>query len=659
MRIPDFTVSQFAGLNTFIKDTKTLKAGIATDSKNWVTGKFGDHIEVRRGKLLLGQTRQGGGKITGLDVGTRYDGVQVPFFSHGKKLKYYDATLDDTVEIGSDILGAAADGEDVWFAPYSNLAGSIVYAGSPNSGVFKIPVANPGTAVDQAITDFRFGFLKFGQGRSFAGQRNGTTAGNNDKTGMYLSKVDHALLSDFPAQVMGEAYGTGDAVTTTFSHTLSSISAPKTAMYVSVTDGNETFVDDRNGNMVGNKGGTGTVNYGTGAVSVTFATAPAAAAPITCSYYYEDSTSTVLNFDTSSPAAGLAKIYRQDDGGAFMTALPFLDVTYCFHLLKTWALTLALDDTTSTNLPYRAIGIPYPRAAKETPDGILCLDLSNPSDPKVRRLEIGQNTTNLTIVPTSISDALDLSGNTFSYAVAFRWGDYEIICCQESVNGVPNSYNSVMYVRSVFSGAWDKLDYGVTCLAILNGALIGGDSISNNVYTLFSGFDDDEGSIDNHWQDGQLNLGTNNLKRANFMRVQGLIQKDQNIDVSIILDDGTPVTVFTIEGDGSYVDQGINTAIGSVTIGSTVIGGGGEATAHPFDVTFPIHTDIFQYISARFEATDIGFAAINSYIYKDIRDKGQRSLPIKTIVTDLSLAIAKLWSVANFPWQNTLPWTRA
>jgi hypothetical protein len=193
--ISEITVSQFAGLDTFIKDTKTLKAGIATDSKNWVTGKFGDHIELRRGKLLLGQTRQSGsGKITGLDVGTRYDGVQVPFYSYGKKLKYYDATLDDTVEIGSDILGTPADGEDVWFAPYSNLAGSIVYVGSPNSGVFKIPVANPGTAVNQNITDFRFAFLKFGQGRSFAGQRNGTTAGNNDKTGIYLSRIDHALL---------------------------------------------------------------------------------------------------------------------------------------------------------------------------------------------------------------------------------------------------------------------------------------------------------------------------------------------------------------------------------------------------------------------------------------------------------------------------------
>jgi hypothetical protein len=84
-------------------------------------------------------------------------------------------------------------------------------------------------------------------------------------------------------------------------------------------------------------------------------------------------------------------------------------------------------------------------------------------------------------------------------------------------------------------------------------------------------------------------------------------------------------------GDGDYVDQGINTTIGSETIGTHVIGGGGEATAHPFDVTFPIHTDTFQHISARFQAVGIGHAAINSYTYKDVRDKGSRSLPVKTV----------------------------
>src|SRR5690348_10738953 len=117
MRINDFTVSQFGGLNTAVKDRKALKAGIAVDAKNWLTGKFGDHIELRRGQALLGQTRQtGAGKITGLGVAKRYDGTEIPFYSHGQKVKYYDADSDDAIEVGSNRLGSAADGEDVWFA---------------------------------------------------------------------------------------------------------------------------------------------------------------------------------------------------------------------------------------------------------------------------------------------------------------------------------------------------------------------------------------------------------------------------------------------------------------------------------------------------------------------------------------------------------------
>jgi hypothetical protein len=91
------------------------------------------------------------------------------------------------------------------------------------------------------------------------------------------------------------------------------------------------------------------------------------------------------------------------------------------------------------------------------------------------------------VVPTSISDALDLTSQGFAYAVTFRFGDYDIVCLQEYKNAAAQLYNSAMYVRNVFSGAWDKLDYRASCLAIYNGTLIAGDSISDNVFTLFSG----------------------------------------------------------------------------------------------------------------------------------------------------------------------------
>lgn len=633
MIIPDSKISKFYGLNTNIKDIKTLKPGFSPDSLNWLTGgSAGDHIELRRGQALLGQTRNTdiGGKITGLGVGIRYDGVEVPFFSHTRKVKYYDISTDDVAETGTDLLPTAASGEDVWFQAYQGLAGSFMYLGSPNSGIYKIPTANPGSAVDQSVNSFRFAVFHIGQNRAFAGQRNGTTPGNRDKTGLYLSYIDKAQLSSF-TQVTGESYGTGDGTTKTFAHTLAAISAPKTAMYISVTNGTETFIDDRNGLMIGNLGGTGTVNYATGAVSVTFNTAPTGAQAITTAYYHETSTSTGI-LDFSGSGNGQGKSFRQDDGGGNLMAIFNLNtIEYCFHLLRTWQFTATLDDTTSTNLPYRNIGIPYTRAAAQTPDGILFTDLGRPTDPKFRKLQVLQNTTNQTIEPESISDALDLSSHGFDYNVAYRWGDLEIFCVQEKIAGVTNAFNSVMYIHNVVSDAWDKVDYYASCLAEYNGALISGDSISNNLFTLFSGYDDDGEIIPNYWTSTDLNQDTDHLKVCNFMEIDGLIQKEQSYDVSLAFDGGSFSKVFTIEGDADYVDSGINTYIGGSTIGTNPIGGGGADTAHPYNVRFPIHSDKYVDVRIKIEAMGIGYVAVNSFKFVDIRDKGIKNIPSRTV----------------------------
>lgn len=633
MKISDWTCSEFSGLNTSISDLATLKKGVSPDSLNFITGRFGDHIELRRGQALLGATRQtGNGKITGLGVGLTYAGTQVPFYSYLRKLNYYNATTADTVEIGSDTLPLVASGEDVWFTPYQNLGGAFIFAGSPNSSIYKIPTANPASAVDQSTNSYRFGNFKVNTGRGFGVQRNGTTAGNLDKTGVYNSYVDKALLSSYPAQTTGEAYGTGDAVTKTFAHTLTNRTGVRTVMYVAVTDTVETFADDRSGGLVGSLGGTGTVNYATGACSVTFKTAPAGAQAITCSYYYEDSTSTGI-LDFSGSTFGQGGSFRQDDGGGnAMALLPINNVEYCFHLLRAWQLTMATSSSeVSTNLPYRGVGIPYPRAVFQTPEGIIFADMSRPTEPKFRRLQIAPNTTNLTIEPLPISDALDLTPFAFDYCVAFRWGDYEIFCVQEKVSGVANTYNSVMFVRNVISNAWDKLDYYGSCLAEYNGTLLAGDSISSNVFTLFSGYDDDGEVIPNFWTDGEMNLGTDRQKTCRRMEVQGLIQTSQSIRVSLSYDGGAFSSVYTILGTGSYVDSGINIYIGASTIGSSVIGGGGGDTAHPFRIDFPINSDRFETVRVQFEALDVGYVSIHEYSYRDIRDKGNKRIPTHTV----------------------------
>ena len=98
--------------------------------------------------------------------------------------------------------------------------------------------------------------------------------------------------------VAGEAYGTGDGATVTFQSTLAW--TPVRALdanfgfEVNVTDGVETFVDNGSGTLTGDGGGTGTVNYTTGEVSVTFNAAPANAAAITATYYYNSESNSTI-----------------------------------------------------------------------------------------------------------------------------------------------------------------------------------------------------------------------------------------------------------------------------------------------------------------------------------------------------------------------------
>src|SRR5260221_2546726 len=130
--LPDYPVSEFNGLNTFIKDLRALADGQTPDSLNWLTGKYKDNISLRRGYVLLGKTRNlGGGRITGIGVAQQSNGTQVPFFSYGQKIKYYNSITDDTVEVGTNTLPTLANGDDVSFMPYQNLAGAFMYLTSP------------------------------------------------------------------------------------------------------------------------------------------------------------------------------------------------------------------------------------------------------------------------------------------------------------------------------------------------------------------------------------------------------------------------------------------------------------------------------------------------------------------------------------------------
>lgn len=626
--IPDHYTKNFFGLKTRWED-ESIKNGYASRSNNWVTRA--DHIELRRGQELFGTSVEGGGNISGLAVGQRFDGEEVLIETYDRKVKYYDEVTEDWIETTSaDIFPAAADGEDISISTYHSLAGAMFYLSSKNSSVYKLPMANPDSIVDQSSTDHR-GKIRIKQSGMFLWDRK-DSSGGFDTTGLYRSKLDKDELADYTS-VTAEASFTGvvDGANKVYTKTLAfkAGGAKRTCMYVSVAAttgaGTETFRDSRNGTLVSNFGGTGTINYATGAVSVTFFNAPTSGS-VTSDYYWEDSTSGgIVDFAYSATrTAGQGVTLRQDEGGADMQNLFSLGATeYCFHGFKTWALSISSDDLDASNQIYRAkVGLPYWRAGCETGDGIYYVDATDPSSPAIRLLYLGGQ--NSQVLPKSISDDIDFSGYNFDTACLFEWGNFICVSCRTT----GGTANDTVFIYDRLEETWDQHDFRVSIFEKYEGGLIGGDSASRNTFRLFSGLTDEEANIPNEWVSEKSRLGVEGSKCFNIFKVKGLIDPDQNLNIYFSYDNGAFVKVGTISGQGTYVDRSTRVAIGSHTEGSTEIGGGGAGIeASPYEREFRVNTPIFEGYRVRFVATDVGYVSVSEYGEKDIRYKGRRIAP--------------------------------
>ena len=97
-------------------EDRSLPDGACSKSLNWLTKV--SKIELRRGTTVFGNETAGSGKITELYVAKMSNGTLVPFRTRGQKLEYYDISTETWTEIGTNVLGADADGEDICFAEY-------------------------------------------------------------------------------------------------------------------------------------------------------------------------------------------------------------------------------------------------------------------------------------------------------------------------------------------------------------------------------------------------------------------------------------------------------------------------------------------------------------------------------------------------------------
>ncbi|HZS09111.1 MAG TPA: hypothetical protein VFD58_30030 [Blastocatellia bacterium] len=372
--------------------------------------------------------------------------------------------------------------------------------------------------------------------------------------------------------------------------------------------------------MTGSLGGTGTINYTTGAYTLSNAGVG------TATYQWENSNNTgITDFTKSSPrTAGQGFVFRQDDGGGdAKTIASYGDVEYCFHRLKTWALTLTATDTNATNLIYRDnVGIPNWRAAVPTGDGIYYIDDYDQTDPKFRLLTL--NNVSTQVIPQPISDALNLEDYRFDKGVSEENGDLIVFECRHKDSTV----NNTTFIYDKRYKSFDRLDYAFSCAARYNGALVVGDSISDNVFELFSGFDDNGSTIPNYWEGNLTDLQVHELKKVRRLWTQGEISRDQILKIYLAFDRGAYVLVGTQNGTDDNVDTAPRPVIGTEAIGEAALGGTSEISVYNYIKEIKLTQGKFNHVKIKFECTGIGYCSVSTLTYHDITLHGQK-LPTK------------------------------
>ena len=598
-------------------EARSIPRGAFSDGKNWQID--GDKMILRNGFKILGTEVAGTGKINGIHTTFKPNGDAVLMRAYSTKLLYSTDSGESWTEIGTDIL---LD-EDVTFTDFSNLAGYQVYVSSPSMGVIKIMTANLGSYTQiYTTTDSYRGYIKALQQRIFLWGR------EDDKTGLYLSHLD---VGTNYTTITDEIVDTGDT-TTDYSGTLAfkAAGAKRTCFGLSITnvDGTvELFTDNYDGTLTGSLGGTGTINYTSGAWTASFNSA-VPSGNITATYQWEDVTSNGI-FDFSSSATRLATegdVVRQDTGGDIENIEIYKDIIYCIHERNTWTLDIAVDDLTFTNKIFRAnVGMPYLRSSSATGDGIFLVDDSDEKDTKIRVMSYSEAAEQ--VIPISISDTLDLSDYIFDMAVMEEWGDYIVVACRKTLTN-----NDTLLVYNKVYKRWDTpLDYTVSALTTLDGVLIAGDSLSNNALELFSKYDDGGSNISNYVVMNNDNIDLDKLKRLKKFKIQGLIQKNQSFKIYTSIDNASYIEIAEIKGTGSYVDSSA-VSIGSTVIGRKEIGGGSTGDAYNYETVINLSRilDDFEYIKLKFEARGLGYLSISEYQFRDIRLK-KNKLPKKYI----------------------------
>lgn len=590
-----------SGVHNILPSEK-IPLDAAKDSSNFYT-KNGKVVLVHGRKEL--EEMGAVGTTTGLHVGYKVDGTKIIYVKFGTVIKYWSGTAWEDC-----ITGLIEDAEYV-FANYSSLSGAFTIV-SGVDGLWKIVNANPASPIDvyNSAKNFK-GYVIVDRGRSILWNR------EKDKTGLYGSWIDRQNSTVYTA-VSNEVIGTGNGATKTFTNTLvfKAGGTYRNCFAITVTDGTETFTDNYLGVLTGSAGGTGTINYATGAISVTFNANVTNLQNVTCNYQWEDITDNgILDFSYSAPRqAGEGFQFPQDEGGdAILNVEVGQDgVYYSLKSQSAYSLSLDADDTGADNLVYRKdMGLPNFRASVSTNRGIVFMNTANPTSPKLTILQ--KNKVSLDVEPVELFPHFDFSEYDYSDCSLSSYDNWVLVFCKKQ--GADNN-NSIL-MCDIKAKTVDICSYSGKMAVQANNNLYVSDSITRTVFETFTGFDDLGLGIDAYWEGKDIQF-TNNLNKVRRLRYKGHIDPDQIIGIYIAVESGAYSKVGTIDGSQSYVNYNDILTIGSQMIGEDIVGGDVVDSKYGYYMEVKIKTGKFRTLSVKLVPEGIGYFDFDLMTFWDI-----------------------------------------
>lgn len=589
MAVRTQTVKKFvSGTHNLLPDEEIPKDA-SSSSLNWLTRD--GQVQLSYGRQTIGGAGAAG-KNYGQHFGYKVDGTPVAFRKvQGKIQTLVGSTWTDVI--------TGLSSADVSFCNYQSLAGAFVYIFSLD-GIYKIVTANPTSysTLYNSAKNFK-GFATIDRARTILWGR------STDPTGLYGSYID-AQNSTVYTTVSAEA-------TTSLSGTLAFKAGGATrtcfGTQFTITATGEVYTDTYLGTLTGSLGGTGTINYTSGAYTLSN---PGVG---TVNYQWEDSNAKgVTDFSKSATRlAGEGFVVRQDQGGDAIQTVLVLDGSY-FSLKKSSCYRFVPDnaDVSPLNEVFRSdIGVPSMRSAVATGKGIIFLNTANSSEPVLTIIQ--RNVQGDSFDAVNIFPQFDFGLYTYTDCVVDFWDRYVLVGCKYDSNE-----NNRLLLCDILHTTVDVSDFGIRTTAKSLGVLYGGDPVSQSTYELFTGFDDLGIALTNHWDSNGEIYGADTLKKTKKLRFMGQITPSQSVSVYINLDAGGFTKVGTILGTGDYVDYTTSYALGTSLIGGNTVGGGTGVLAYNFFIELKIKTPKFRKRVIRFVADGIGFVSIRQAVDFDV-----------------------------------------